>query len=192
MSLLDDVIGFAKKAAPTVQRAIGKLKSATGGAAADYFLKIEGVEGESEDEAHKGEIEVAAFSIAASQVGSGGSGTGSGTGKVKFDDLVLTARVNKASPIIMLACSTGKHFPKAVLVARKAGEGQLEYLKITMTDVLVSGYQMQDQGEGDPVPLDVFTLNFAEIDVEYKPQNSDGSLGGAIKAGFNLKKNVKK
>lgn len=192
MSLLDDVIGFAKKAAPTVQRAIGKLKSAAGGTAADYYLKIEGVEGESEADSHKGEIEIAAFSIANAQVGSGGSGTGSGTGKVKFEDMVFTARVNKSSPTIMLACSTGKHFPKAIFTARKAGEGQQDYLKITLTDVLVSGYQLQDQGDGDPVPLDVFTLNFAEIDVEYKAQNADGSLGGAIKAGFNLKKALKK
>jgi type VI secretion system secreted protein Hcp len=185
MGLLDTLSGFAQKAAPTVQRAISKLKSASGGTAADYFLKIEGLEGESEDSGHKGEIEIVAFNLEASQVGSGGKGTGSGTGKVQFDDMTFTARVNKSSPQLLLACAT-------VFVGRKAGEGQQEYLKITLTDVLVTGYQQQDQGDGDPVPLDVFSLNFAEIDVEYKPQNTDGSLAGAIKAGYNLKKNLKK
>jgi type VI secretion system secreted protein Hcp len=191
MGLLDSVIGFAQKAAPVVQRAISKLKS-SGGSAADYFLKIEGLEGESADEAHKGEIEVAAFELGAAQVGSGGSGGGSGTGKVQFDDFTFTAKVSKASPTLLLSCAIGRHFPKATFLARKAGEGQQEYLKITLTDVLISGYRNQDQGEGDPVPVDVVSLNFAEIDFEFKPQNSDGSLGGAIKSGFNLKKNVKK
>ena len=175
MGFLDDAIGFAKKALPTVQRAIGKLKGG-GGSAADYFLKIEGVDGESQADGHTGEIEVAAFSIANAQVGSASSGGGAGTGKVQFEDMVLTSRVNKASPTLMLACAQGRHFPKASLTARKAGEGQQDYLTITMTDLIVSGYQLQDQGDGDPVPLDVFTLNFAEIDTEYKPQNADGSL----------------
>jgi type VI secretion system secreted protein Hcp len=192
MSLLGDLAGFAKKAAPTIQRAIGKLKGAAAGSSADYYLKIEGVEGESESEGHKGEIEIAAFSISNEQVGSGSGGGGSGTGKVVFSDMVFTSRINKASPVLLLACSTGKHFPKATFTARKAGEGQQDYLKITLTDVLVSGYQLQDQGDGDPVPLDVFTLNFSQIDTEYKPQNADGGLGGAIKAGFDLKKAIKK
>src|SRR5919198_4232745 len=133
MGFLDDAIGFAKKALPTVQRAIGKLKGASGGAA-DYFLKIEGVEGESSAEGHTGEIDIVAFSLANAQVGSASSGGGAGTGKVQFEDMILTSKVNKASPTLMLACATGKHFPKAVLSARKAGEGQQDYLTITLTD----------------------------------------------------------
>ena len=191
MGFLDDAIGFAKKAVPTVQRAIGKLKGA-GGGGADYFLKIDGVEGESGAEGHNNEIEVVAFSLANAQVGSASSGGGAGTGKVQFEDMILTARVNKASPTLMLACASGKHFPKAVLTARKAGEGQQDYLTITLTDLIISGYQLQDQGDGDPVPLDVFSVNFATIEFVYKEQKPDGSLGAAVKTGFDLKKLLKK
>jgi type VI secretion system secreted protein Hcp len=193
MSFFDDAVGFLKsKAAPVAQRAIGKLKSAAGGTAADYFLKIDGLKGESEDEKHKGEIEVVAFELGAAQVGSGGKGTGSGTGKVAFDDMTVTARVNLSSAQLLIACATGQHFPRATFVGRKAGNGQQEYLKIILSDVLVSSYRQQDQGDGDPVPLDVFTLNFAEIDFEYKPQNANGSLAAPAKVGYDLKKNKKK
>jgi type VI secretion system secreted protein Hcp len=41
------------------------------------------------------------------------------------------------------------------------------------------------------VPTDQISFNFAKIEVDYKPQNSDGSLGGSIPAGWNLKQNVK-
>src|SRR5262245_66597237 len=36
----------------------------------------------------------------------------------------------------MLACCNGKHFPKATLTVRKAGENPLEYLLVTVLAVL--------------------------------------------------------
>jgi type VI secretion system secreted protein Hcp len=173
------------RAMPAARRAIANNQ-------ADYFLKIDGVEGESQDAKHKGEIDIASFDLGASQVGTGGVGSGSGAGKVKFEDMVFVMKVDKSSPVLMLACATGRHFAKATFVARKAGGNQLEYLTITLTDVLVSGFQMQDQGEGDPIPITVVTLNFAEIDVEYKAQTASGSLGPATSLGYNLKRNAKK
>ena len=88
----------------------------------------------------------------------------------------------------MLACATGEHIKKAVLTARKAGKEQQEYLKVTLSDLLVSSYQTGGSGHGDVVPTDQVSLNFSKIEVVYKEQKADGSLGGATPAGFDLKK----
>lgn len=109
-------------------------------AAVDMFLKLDGVDGESADDKHKSEIELESWSWGATNAGTAASGGGSGSGKVKVADFVVTKHIDKASPKLMEACNTGKHIGKAILTCRKAGGGQNEYLKVTLSDVLVSGF----------------------------------------------------
>jgi type VI secretion system secreted protein Hcp len=90
----------------------------------------------------------------------------------------------------MLACASGEHIAKATLVCRKAGGQQEEYLKIEFGDVLVSSYQVGGAG-GSAMPIDQFSLNYGKIEKEYKEQTAKGSLGGSVKAGWNLKENAK-
>lgn len=157
--------------------------------AIDYFLRIEGIPGESLDSKHKGEIEVESWSWGeANPVPSGGGGSGGAAGKVQMQDFNFTANVSNASPNLMLACASGKHFKSAVLTARKAGKSQQEFLTFSLSDVLVSAYQIGGAG-GEVVPGDSVSLNFAKIQVEYKQQNPDGSLGASMKAGWDVKQN---
>jgi type VI secretion system secreted protein Hcp len=104
----------------------------------DYFLKIDGIPGESGDDKHKAEIELESFSWGESQSGTAGHGGGAGAGKVVAQDLSIVKKVDKASPVLMIGCATGTHYKSAILTARKAGGGQLDYLKITLEDVLIS------------------------------------------------------
>jgi type VI secretion system secreted protein Hcp len=157
--------------------------------AIDYFLKIDGVSGESLDAKHKGEIEVQSWSWGeANPVGPAGPGGGAGAGKVQMQDLNFTAGLSTASPTLMLACASAKHFKSAVLSARKAGKGQVEFLTFSLSDVLVSAYQTGG-AEGEVVPTDSVSLNFAKIQMEYKQQKADGSLGASIKVGWDVKQN---
>ena len=119
----------------------------------------------------------------------GDAGRDGGAGKASYQDLHCTANVNKASATLMLKCSTGEHIKKAVLHVRKQGKGQQEFYTVTLEDLLVSSYQSGDSTGGNPVPTDQFSLNFAKIKFEYKPQNKDGSLGSAITGTYDLKKN---
>lgn len=160
-------------------------------AAVDYFLKIDGIDGESQDAKHKGEIDLQSFSWGASNTGSHAAGGGGGAGKVQMQDFHFTMRVNKATPKLMLACASGEHIKKAVLTCRKAGKEQQEFVKVTFSDLLVSSYQTGGSGGADVLPTESISLNFAKVELEYKEQKADGSLGGAIQAGWDLKKNVK-
>jgi len=156
--------------------------------AIDYFLRIDGVAGESLDAKHKGEIDVESWSWGEANPVPPGGGGGGAAGKVQMQDFNFTAKVSTASPNLMLACASGKHFKSALLTARKAGKSQQEFLTFSLSDVLVSAYQAGG-AEGEVVPGDSVSLNFAKIQVEYKAQNPDGSLGESIKAGWDVKQN---
>ena len=154
----------------------------------DLFLKIDGIQGESKDAKHANEIDVDAFSWGETNVVSHAGGGGGGAGKVAMQDFHFTKRLDKASPVLFLACASGKHFPKAVLTARKAGQGQHDYLVITLSDVVVSGYQVGGAESGE-AGVDRTSLAFSRMVFEYRPQKPDGSLAPPVTAGWDLKAN---
>jgi type VI secretion system secreted protein Hcp len=160
-------------------------------AVVDYFLKLNGIEGESKDAKHKNEIEIDSWSWGETQAGTHHAGGGGGAGKVSAQDFHFVMKVNKASPKLALACANGEHIKDATLTARKAGKDQQEFLKIKLTDLLVSSYQTGGAQHSDVIPVDQISLNFAKLEIEYKEQNADGSLGGATKAGYDYKANQK-
>jgi type VI secretion system secreted protein Hcp len=157
--------------------------------AVDYFLKLDGIPGESTDAKHKDEIDTLAFSWGVSQSGSSGPGGGGGAGKAVFDDLLVVARTSKASPKLLLACASGQHIKTAVLTCRKRGKAPLEFLKITLTDVTVSSYEID--GSDDELPLDQIALSFAKVEMAYTPQDPTGKAAPPVKAAWDLKKNAK-
>jgi type VI secretion system secreted protein Hcp len=159
-------------------------------AAVDYFLNIDGIPGESQDDKHRDEIEVESWSWGATNnTLGGGAGGGGGAGKVNMSDLVFTSRISKASPQLMLACASGKHIKEAVLTARRTGGTEFEFLNLTLSDVLVSSFRTGDEGEGDGRPVDSISLNFSQIEVEYRSMKPDGSVGDSAKAGWDVKQN---
>ena len=176
--------------------------------AVDYFLKIEGIDGESQDAKHKGEIELASWSWGESNAGAGhfGGGGGGGAGKVSMQDFHFTSRVDKSSPKLFLACASGQHIKTAVITCRKAGGAPLTataasgdqiaptpgdaFLAYKLADVFVSSYQIGG-GVDSELPAVQFSLNFAKIEVDFRPQNAEGGFGQPIVAGWDLVRNVK-
>lgn len=158
--------------------------------AADIFLKIDGIEGESTDKVHPNEIQIESFSFGVTNSGTGGRGGGSGAGKASFQDVHFTKLADKSSPVLMMKCATGEHIPSAMLTVRKAGGDQKDYYKIKLTDVMVSSFQNAGSG-GDSTPVENLSLNFVKIEFKYAIQNKDGSLGKISEGGYDLAKNTK-
>ena len=158
----------------------------------DAFLKIDGIEGESQDSKHKSEIELLSYSFGADQPASSSVGGGAGTGKVNMHDLTVLKSVDKASPRLLVACATGQHIKSAVLTVRKAGGDQQDFIIVTLSDVLVSSTHNSGQPKGgDGLPSEQLSLNFTKINFEYKQQGADGSLTGAVAGGYDVKANKK-
>jgi type VI secretion system secreted protein Hcp len=155
----------------------------------DYFLKFDGIKGESADAKHKDEIDIESWSWGETNAGTGRTGSGRGAGKVSMQDFHFVMKLNTASPALMKACATGQHIKTATLSSRKAGKDQQEYLTFKFHDVLVSSYQTGGSEGGDVVPFDQVSFNFAKIEVEYKPQKPDGKLGTSVFFKYDLKSN---
>jgi len=161
-------------------------------AAVDYYLVLDGIKGETEDHKmkSKGAIDIESWSWGETQSGTGAAGGGHGGGKVQMQDFHFVMKVNKSSPKLFDACATGSHIPKAVLVCRKAGKQQQEFLTVTFKDLLVSSYQTGGSAN-DIIPTDQISLNFADIEFDYKEQKADGSLGGEVKQTYDFAANKK-
>ena len=156
-------------------------------AQADYFLKIDDVDGESIVAGHEKWIELSSWSWGETNVVSSDPAGGS-TGKVSVQDFSFTLHRSAASPLLFLACATGQHYDKAQLECRKAGSAaqkQEVYLNITLSDVLVSSYGLSGHEPG-AIVRDELSLNFTKIEWTFTAKN-----GNPIKAGYDVKANKK-
>jgi type VI secretion system secreted protein Hcp len=158
-----------------------------GAVAERWFLKVDGITGDSAADGHAGEIDVLAWSWGVSHPGDGpAGGSGGGTGKPDFQDFHFVARISKASPRIALSCATGAHHKFAAL-SGAAGEKVkgAEFLKYKLTDIQVTSLQQAD-GEGGAPPTEQFTMSYAKFEVSYRPQKMDGSLDVPVTAAYDL------
>jgi type VI secretion system secreted protein Hcp len=119
------------------------------------------------------------------QSGTTHMGSGGGVGKVSVNDLSIKKYVDEGSPALIISCFSGQPFDEGVLTVRKAGETALEYLKITMKNVLVTSILTDAPGGENRMTQNV-TLNFAEFKLEYTRQKADGSGDAVIEAGWNI------
>jgi type VI secretion system secreted protein Hcp len=155
-------------------------------ASVDYYLKIDGVDGESTARGFEGWIEIESFYWGATQTAVVGGG-GGGAGKVVVSDFTLVKRVDKASPRLFQACVTGLHASSAVLAAKR-GDTNATYLKYQLTDVLVSSFR--DAGTAGEPPLEEISLNFTRIEFSYAPTLPSGQLGQPITATYDARGRV--
>ena len=151
----------------------------------DCYLKIDGIEGECKHKGAEGQIEVQSFGWGVDNMSSPTVGGGSGVGKANPGMFTFTHLYDKASPTLAKSCASGKHLANAKLTASKAGEGQKEFLTVTLKQVMVVGVSLGGLTGGEL--SENVTLSYADIEFEYKPQDDKGALGGAVKFGWDCK-----
>jgi len=163
--------------------------------AATFLLKIDGIKGESQFEGYSDYMQIDTWRVGGTNTGTWGAGKGGTGGTFTANDLDVTAKSNKATPKMIEGCAQGKHFKTATLVGLKAaGSGKpVEYVKITLTDVIISkhsmGYELPPPGSSSSeLAVDNFSLDYNKIGVEYKEQTSEGSAGPGVEGGFDLSK----
>ena len=154
-----------------------------------WFLKLDGIAGESTATDHKGELDVLSFSWGVSHPGT--AQTGGGGGKPSFQDLQVVTPISIASPKLFLACATGKHLKSATLVgARHLGKGKEPIaLEITMEDILVTA--VMEATDPDAPLTEQISFSYAKIVMTYTPVTSSGASGSPVTAGFDIKANKK-
>ena len=149
----------------------------------DSHIKFDGVEGESTHKDHKGEIDVLSWSWNVSN-NTSLAGGGSGKGKANPGDFVFTHTYDKASPVLAKQCASGKHFKTVKLTARKAGEGQKDFLVVSMKEVFITAVSPSGGHGGEIIENVAFT--YKDIEFAYKAQDDKGGLGGEVKFGWDV------
>jgi len=157
--------------------------------ATDMYLWIDGIDGESTDDAHRDWIEIVSFDSKVSIVeGATTSREGAYTGsRPQFSEITVGKVIDKATPLLHKHCCNGRHIPNVVIeFCRAMGEKQV-YMKYTLTDVIVSAVGPVTV---DPTrQLEQVSFRFARIEWEYTLTEADGRPGAPVQAGWNLAEN---
>lgn len=153
----------------------------------NWYLEIDGIDGESTNERHPKAIDVSAWSWGVEQAVRPGSGGGAAAGKPSFERLEVTTTITRASPRLVAACASGKHIARAALHGERPATVSGEptaFLDITMTDVLISSVH-HSVSDGSS-PLETVSFSYAKIDWRYTTQTMTGSPGTPVEAGWDV------
>jgi type VI secretion system secreted protein Hcp len=158
--------------------------------AGDMFLKLDGIDGESIDDAspaHKNEIDIIAWSFGGSNPASFALGQGGQQSKPTFSEFNITKVCDKASVTLMRAMSGGQHIKSGKITCRKAikDSDKLEYLVIELTDVQITGIQWSGAGMDQHIN-EMVTLTAAQFKNTYKLQQDTGAASGGVSLTYNL------
>jgi type VI secretion system secreted protein Hcp len=154
--------------------------------AVDFFLKLDGIDGESVDTNHKNEIQILSFSWGGSQTTSVAGTGGSGAGKVSLAELSIMKTYDKASPKLFKSLCSGTHIKTGTLTASKAGGAGKPFIQIDLQELFVTSLQISGSSE---VPMESVSLSYNEIKIEYFVQNEQGNLASTGAITYNLKEN---
>jgi type VI secretion system secreted protein Hcp len=154
--------------------------------AVDFFLKLDGIDGESADEKQKNQIQLLSFSWGGSQTTSVAGTGGSGAGKVSLSDFSIMKYLDKASPKIFQALVKGTHIKTGNVVAVKAGSDGKPFLKIDFKELFVTSQQLSASSE---IPSESVSFSYNEIKIEYSAQNEQGILTTTGAVTYDLKAN---
>jgi len=142
----------------------------------DYFLKLQGAEGESQQINFSDQIKVLSWNYGGYSESTVGRTSGSGAGKVTMQPLNVVCEMDAGYTKMAGFLTQGKHLSQAVLSAVKNGSNNQAYVTLTMTEVFVANLGVQ---ASDQVPIVNVSLTYKSIHTEYKKQNETGNLVSA-------------
>lgn len=155
------------------------------------FLKVQDIDGESEDSDHEEWIDILSWSWGMSQAANTHMGGGGGMAQSSTQDLSVIKFCDRSTPALMHTCLTGNHIGKAELQCTKAtGDdkgGALAYIVLVMEDIVVSSVGTGGSGAEDRM-TESCTLNFAKCEYMYTVQGEDGAEGEQPTLEWDIKK----
>jgi type VI secretion system secreted protein Hcp len=165
-------------ARPLLAGALAAVAGASLPAAADTYLTLTGIEGESNNAKFKDAIDILSYTQAFRNNFSLTSG-GLATGKAQCGDITVTKLLDKSSPQLIGAVVTGKVISEAKLVFVRAGKEQISYYTVTVNDVQLASIEQTDQSASSVI-VERLSLRGAKFAYEYRPQKPDGTLADPI------------
>jgi type VI secretion system secreted protein Hcp len=159
--------------------------------AIDAYLQIDSIKGESQDDAHKGWIEVSHVSWSVNQPRASSVSTAGGhtNGRADLSEVSFSKLADLASPILFQTCAAGKTIPKAVFEFMRAdGDGKpICYFKIELENVMISNVN-PNSGNGGTITEQVH-FAYSKIKCSYTQQKIAGGAGGSTMGGWDAAAN---
>ena len=156
----------------------------------DFFLKIEGIPGESTEDIHKEWIEVLSYSWGVSQPASGALSSGGARTAERCDheDFTVVKTLDKASPKLALYCCNGAHIAEVTLELCRAEEDKQKIMEYKMSDVIVSSVSPGGSAQGgESLPLEEVSFSYGKIEWTYTElDHMTGKAKGDVKAYWDL------
>jgi len=153
-------------------------------ASMDYYLKVDGIAGDSNHAQHRDWIDILSFSWSVTHSASGGPGGGGGAGRPVFQDFSWSQIVDSSIPPMFLALTQGKHIKEVTLDVVRPGERSSPFFQMSFEDVLLSSLSVVGSGEE---PVASLSFSYSKVELVYTPQDPKGGAGKAVKGGWDLK-----
>ena len=152
------------------------------------YMKIPDIAGESQRAEHEDEIDIHDMMWVIEQASVAQVGRGRSQARAQVEALTCKKYYDCSSPYLALACMQAKSFDEIVLSVRKdSGEAHLDYLVITMTNVIITSYHVLGVGDGEGQMIEEkFGLAFEEVNIKYTIQADDHSAGDEHEVEFDI------
>ena len=158
--------------------------------AADFYLQLDGIKGESTDSKHQGWIECTLVHWNIKQPKSATASTGGGhtAERAELSEISISKLVDLASPMLAQTCACGKTIPKAKLeMLRADGNGEpIKYFEVELENVLIGHVEPSFSGN---FPTETLGLKFSRVKWKYTQQKIAGGSSGNTAGGWDLATN---
>lgn len=159
--------------------------------AADFYLQLDGIRGESQDAGHPGWIECLSVNFSISQPKSATASTAGGhtAERAELSPITFTKCVDMSSPQLLQQCAGGKTIPKAKFEFMRAdGNGvPIKYFEIELENLIISHIAPSAAGGG--IMFDLVNVAFSKIRWKYTQQRIGGNAAGNTAGGWDLARN---
>jgi type VI secretion system secreted protein Hcp len=102
------------------------------------------------------------------------------SGKRRLGVFKFLMTSNAATPKLLKAACQGEALTETTITVRKAGKDQQEYMVWKLKDGLIASVDTGFIDSGSTIPHDEVSNAFRKIEMTYKQQNADGTLGGGV------------
>jgi len=156
----------------------------------DAFLKIQGIPGESADEAHKDCIEVLGYSHGMTQAATGHARAHAPEvrGRCELRDFSIVKAVDKSTPLLAKHLCENKLIKEVKLEMCRAGGNKEKYLEYTLSNVIISGISATKGSQGAAgLPVEDVTFSYGKITWTYfQTDLKTGKPKGTIEFEYDL------
>ncbi|MCG6898358.1 MAG: type VI secretion system tube protein Hcp [Thiocapsa sp.] len=142
------------------------------------YMKVTDINGESKAAGHEDEIDLYDIQWLLEQEPRAMIGSGRTRGRAQINPVYVYKWYDAASPYLAQACMKGKSIEEIVILVRKdSGDAHLDFLQITLTNSLISHYEVLGEYEGTKAIHEKVGIAAQKLKVKYIIEAEDHSAG---------------